>query len=134
MATSSGESGGDLGEERGLGAAPGGVSDEPSSSRDEGAAAQPAGSRASVLWASVVVALVVLLALAVFILENGQHVKVSYFGAHGSLPLGVALLLAAVFGGLVVVLAGTVRILQLRRHARRERRSHRRRAGRTDAA
>ena len=70
------------------------------------------------LWVSVAVALLVLLALAVFILQNGDHVKVSYLGAHGSLPLGVALLLAAVFGGLVVVLAGTVRILELRRRAR----------------
>ncbi|MDA8292072.1 MAG: lipopolysaccharide assembly protein LapA domain-containing protein [Actinomycetota bacterium] len=75
-------------------------------------------TRASGLWVSVAVALLVLLALAVFILQNGDHVKVSYLGAHGSLPLGVALLLAAVFGGLVVVLAGTVRILELRRRAR----------------
>lgn len=81
------------------------------------------GTRAGGLWVSVAVALVVLLVLAVFILENGQHVKVSFFGAHGSLPLGVALLLAAVFGGLVVVAAGTVRILQLRRRARRAERS-----------
>ena len=82
-------------------------------------------TRASGLWASVVVALLVLLVLAVFILENGQHVKVGFFGSHGTLPLGVALLLAAVFGGLVVVLAGTVRILQLRRRSRRQERSHR---------
>lgn len=78
-------------------------------------------TRASGLWAAVVVALVVLLALLVFILENGRHVDVRFFGAHGHLPLGVALLLAAVFGGLAVVLAGTARILQLRRRARRHR-------------
>jgi hypothetical protein len=39
---------------------------------------------------------------------------VSFLGAHGSLPMGVALLLAAVFGVLLVALPGTVRILQLR--------------------
>lgn len=77
-------------------------------------------TRASGLWAAVVVALLVLLVLLVFILENGHDAKVTFFGAHGNLPLGVALLLAAVFGGLVVVLAGTARILQLRRRARRD--------------
>ncbi|MCU1495672.1 MAG: hypothetical protein JWO62_3436 [Acidimicrobiaceae bacterium] len=82
-------------------------------------------TRASGLWATVVVALVALLVLLVFILENGGHAKVSFFGAHGSLPLGVALLLAAVFGGLVVVFAGTARILQLRRRARRQHRASR---------
>lgn len=80
-------------------------------------------TRASGLWATVVVALVLLLALAVFILENGRHVKVSYLGAHGTLPLGIALLLAAIFGGLVVVFAGTARILQLRRRSRSQRRA-----------
>ena len=40
---------------------------------------------------------VVLLLLLIFILQNGTQVSVSYLGAHGHLPLGVALLLA---GGL----------------------------------
>lgn len=80
-------------------------------------------TRASGLWATVVVALLLLLALAVFILENGRHVRVSYLGAHGTLPLGIALLFAAVFGGLVVVFAGTARILQLRRRSRNQRRA-----------
>lgn len=35
---------------------------------------------------------VVLLLLLIFILENGQRVSISYFGAHGHLPVGVALL------------------------------------------
>jgi uncharacterized integral membrane protein len=49
---------------------------------------------------------------------------VSYMGAHGHLPLGVALLLAAVCGVLLVVLAGAARISQLRTVARRHRRAH----------
>ncbi len=44
---------------------------------------------------------------------------ISYFGAHGHLPLGVALLLAAVLGVLLVVIPGAGRIIQLRRTARR---------------
>src|SRR5713226_2312657 len=68
-------------------------------------------TRLSGYWTAIVVGLVVLL---VFILENSQKVKVSFFGAHARLDEGVALLLAAVIGGLVVVLAGAARILQLR--------------------
>jgi Lipopolysaccharide assembly protein A domain len=45
-----------------------------------------------------------------------------YFGTHGHLPLGVALLLAAVLGVLLVVIPGTARIIQLRITARRHRR------------
>ena len=40
-------------------------------------------------------------------------------GWRWSLPLGVAILLAAVCGGLITVLAGTVRMFQLRRTAKK---------------
>jgi len=80
---------------------------------------------------TVTLAAVVLLLLLVFILENGRTVDVAYFGFHGHLPLGVALLLAAVFGVLLVAIPGYGRIIQLRRAAKRPDRptagSHRRR-------
>ena len=65
---------------------------------------------------------VVLLLLLIFILENSQSVSIGYFGAHGHLPLGVALLLTAVLGVLLVVIPGTALIIQLRITARRHRR------------
>ena len=71
---------------------------------------------------------VILLLLLIFILQNGQKVDISYLGMHGHLPLGVALLLAAVCGVLLVVLAGTARISQLRATARRHRRIDAKRA------
>lgn len=77
-------------------------------------------SRMGGLWIILISAAFVLLLLLIFILQNGQAAKVSFLGAHGSLPMGVALLLAAIFGVLLVALPGTVRILQLRsagRHA-----------------
>ncbi|HLI16059.1 MAG TPA: lipopolysaccharide assembly protein LapA domain-containing protein [Acidimicrobiales bacterium] len=83
----------------------------------------PARTRTSALWVAIVATLVILAVLIVFILENGQHVKVSFFGAHGHLPLGVALLAAAVVGGLFVVLVGAARIVQLRLRHRRSRRA-----------
>lgn len=76
-------------------------------------------TRASATWVAVIAAMVALVVVLVFILENLRSVKVTFFGAHWSVPLGVDLLLAAVLGGLVVVLVGMVRILQLRREARR---------------
>jgi len=73
------------------------------------------------LWVGLAVAAVVLVFLLVFILENGQSADIGYFGAHGHLPLGVALLLAAVAGVLLVIIPGTARIIQLRLNARRHR-------------
>jgi uncharacterized integral membrane protein len=85
---------------------------------------KPKHTRTSGLWVAVGFFAVLLLLLLIFILQNGKTVDVSYMGAHGHLPLGVALLLAAVCGVLLVVLAGAARISQLRTVARRHRRAH----------
>jgi len=71
------------------------------------------------VWVALVVAAFVFLLLLIFILQNGQRAQVSFLGAHGHLPMGVALLLAAVFGVLLVALPGTARIIQLRMLGRR---------------
>jgi uncharacterized integral membrane protein len=62
-------------------------------------------TRISAVWVVLALFDVVLLPLLVFILENSQRVDISYFGAHGHLPLGVALLLAAVPGSALTVIA-----------------------------
>ncbi len=80
-------------------------------------------TRTSGLWVAVGFFAVILLLLLIFILQNGKTVDVSYMGAHGHLPLGVAMLLSAVCGVLLVVLAGAARISQLRTVARRHRRA-----------
>jgi lipopolysaccharide assembly protein A len=74
-------------------------------------------------WVAVALFAVVLLLLLVFILENSQQVNIGYFGAHGHLPLGVALLLAAILGVLLIVIPGAGRMIQLRRTARRHRKA-----------
>jgi uncharacterized integral membrane protein len=91
-------------------------------------------TRTSGLWVAVGCFAVILLLLLIFILQNGKTVDVSYMGAHGHLPLGVAMLLAAVAGVLLVVLAGAARIGQLRTVARRHRRAHARQAKAADNA
>jgi uncharacterized integral membrane protein len=73
------------------------------------------------IWVAAALFALVLLLLLIFILQNGQRVSVGYFGAHGHLPLGVALLLAAVLGVLLVVIPGSARIVQLRLTALRHR-------------
>ena len=85
-------------------------------------------TRTSGIWVAVGFFAVILLLLLIFILQNGTQVGVSYLGMHGHLPLGVALLLAAVCGVLLVVLAGTARIGQLRATARRHRKVDAKRA------
>jgi uncharacterized integral membrane protein len=77
-------------------------------------------SRVGEVWVAAVLFALVLLLLLIFLLQNGQRAEVSFFGAHGQLPMGVALLLAAVFGILLIALPGTARIVQLRMLSRRQ--------------
>jgi uncharacterized integral membrane protein len=81
-------------------------------------------SRVGGVWVAAVAFAVILLLLLIFVLENGQKAEISFFGQHGHLPQGVALLLAAVFGILLVAIPGSVRIIQFRMRERQHRRSH----------
>jgi uncharacterized integral membrane protein len=74
------------------------------------------------VWAAVACALVVLIVLIAFILQNQEYVQVKFFGLEGSVPLGMALFIAAVGGGVLVAIAGAARIIQLRLAAHRVRR------------
>lgn len=79
------------------------------------------GSRTSGIWSATVALIVVLILLAVFILQNTQRVEVSYFGWNGQAPLSATLLIAAAGGALLVASAGALRILQLRRRVKKDR-------------
>jgi len=76
-------------------------------------------TRTSGIWAAVVVLVILLVLLAIFVLQNVQEVEVSYLGWEGTAPLAAALLIATATGALIAVVAGTLRILQLRRRVRR---------------
>jgi uncharacterized integral membrane protein len=76
-------------------------------------------TRAAALWSALIVGFVVLILLLVFIMQNTDSTTIHLFAWQWNLPVGVAILLAAVCGGLVTVLAGTSRILQLRRAAKK---------------
>lgn len=68
------------------------------------------------------VAVVFLVFLLVFIVQNLTRSNVYFLGAAGTLPMGVAMLFAAVAGALLLALFGSARILQLRHGARRRNR------------
>jgi uncharacterized integral membrane protein len=76
-------------------------------------------TRVSGAWISAIVAIVLLALLLVFILQNLNSVTVYFLGAAGSLPVGVAMLLSALGGMVVIALIGGARILQLKRQSRR---------------
>lgn len=82
-------------------------------------------TRASATWTAVAVSLLALVVVLVFILQNLQDAKVHFFSVSWTAPLGADLLFAAVLGGLLVFAAGSLRLLQLRRLARRGTRQRR---------
>jgi uncharacterized integral membrane protein len=87
----------------------------------EESSSSPRFTRVSATWVATAAALVLLLLLIVFILQNSTSVAVHFFWFSGSLSLGMALLIAAVAGGVVVAIAGIARVTQLRLNARRTR-------------
>jgi uncharacterized integral membrane protein len=70
---------------------------------------------------AITATIILLLLLVIFIAQNGQKVEVHFLGFSGTMSLAVALLAATVAGGLLTVMVGTARIVQLRFLARRNR-------------
>ena len=62
--------------------------------------------------------MVALVIMLVFIFQNMRETTVSFLGFSGGAPLGLALVAAALLGGIIVFALGSVRIIQLRKLAR----------------
>lgn len=80
---------------------------------------RPAVTSAGMVWVSTVAALVLLVLLIAFIVQNQDDVRVRFFTLEGTISLGMALFSAAVGGGVLVAVAGAVRIIQLRSRSHR---------------
>lgn len=93
---------------------------EPAPSPEEDLLAR---TRVSGTWVAIIIFAVILILLLIFVLQNTQSVEISYITADFKLPLAVAMLLSAVAGVLLTAIAGTSRILQLRRRVRKSQRS-----------
>jgi uncharacterized integral membrane protein len=103
-------------------ASPGELPPEPADPAKKGKGhAEPAigFTRAGALWTALIVGFLILILLLIFIAQNTADTAFTFVGMHWTLPLGVAILLAAVGGGLLTVAVGTARIIQLRRAAKK---------------
>ncbi|BBX19779.1 hypothetical protein CRI77_06480 [Mycolicibacterium duvalii] len=81
-------------------------------------------TRAAALWASLTLGFLILIVLLIFIAQNTESAEFAFLGWRWSLPLGVAILFAAVAGGLITVAVGAVRMFQLRRAAKKNLLAH----------
>ena len=70
------------------------------------------------MWTALILGFLILIVLLIFIAQNTTTTAFQFLGWHWSLPLGVAILFAAVAGGLITVAVGAVRMVQLRRAAK----------------
>ncbi|MGC4111731.1 MAG: lipopolysaccharide assembly protein LapA domain-containing protein [Nocardioides sp.] len=75
-------------------------------------------SRVGRVWVAVVVFALVLVLLIVFFAQNTDRVAVRFLGWTWHAPLAVVVLSGVVAGMILTVVAGTLRILQLRRRVR----------------
>ena len=71
------------------------------------------------VWVSLILGAVITVLLLVFIIQNNTASQFQYFGWNFSLPLGVAMLLAAIAGVLVAGIVGSVRIFILSRRLKK---------------
>jgi uncharacterized integral membrane protein len=76
-------------------------------------------SRTSMLWVATVGFGLVLLVLIILVLQNTQKVEFTFLWWEGTPPLAAALLIAAAGGIAITAIAGSLRILQLRRRVKR---------------
>lgn len=76
-------------------------------------------TRTAALWTALVIGFLVLILLLVFIIQNGNEVPIHLFTWEWKVQLGVAILLAAVAGGLLAFSVAGIRLLQLRLAARK---------------
>jgi uncharacterized integral membrane protein len=78
-------------------------------------------TRTSAAWFATAVGVIVGVALIDFIAQNTRDVRIEFFGAHGQMPIAVALLAALVAGAIIVLAIGVGRVAQLRLTMRRQR-------------
>jgi uncharacterized integral membrane protein len=97
------------------------TAEPPAAAAERSAATSPVipPTRAGHTWLALAAGMFFLVVVLVFILQNLHSVRVHFFWATWTIPLAVDLLLATVLGGLIMFTAGSLRIVQLRRVAKR---------------
>ncbi|WP_194814621.1 lipopolysaccharide assembly LapA domain-containing protein [Nocardia sp. XZ_19_385] len=77
------------------------------------------GTRTGWTWVGLIASALILIVLLVFILQNLNSVRVGLLFWEFNLPIGIAVLLSAIGGALLMATVGGLRILQLRRAVKR---------------
>jgi uncharacterized integral membrane protein len=96
------------------------VAEGPQTSDTTGpAAAEVKFTRTAALWSSLILGFLILIVLLIFIAQNTASTPFTFLSWHWNLQLGVAILLAAVCGGLITALVSAARMFQLRRVAKK---------------
>lgn len=85
----------------------------------DGNVAEVGFTRAAALWTSLILGFLILIVLLIFITQNTASTPFTFLTWHWNLPLGVAILLAAVGGGLITAGVSAARMFQLRRAAKK---------------
>ena len=83
---------------------------DPAQQKDE---VPSSGGKTATTWIALILGAIVLVLLLIFVIQNNVSARFQYFGAEFDLPLGVAMLLAAIAGALVMALVGSVRMIQM---------------------
>jgi len=71
------------------------------------------GGKTAGVWIALILGAIVLVMLLIFVIQNNTPAAFVYFATEFQLPLGVAMLLAAIAGALVMALVGSVRMMQM---------------------
>lgn len=72
-------------------------------------------TRASRAWSRILPALILLAIILVFVFQNLGTTKITFIVFSGTVPLALALIVAAALGGILVLTIGSIRIMQLRK-------------------
>jgi uncharacterized integral membrane protein len=70
-------------------------------------------------WIALILGALILVMLLIFILQNNVPADFAYLGWTFTLPLGIAMLFAAIAGVLIMALFGSVRLFKLGHRVRR---------------
>ncbi len=80
------------------------------------------GSLAASTWVALIVGFLLLILLIVFIMQNQQSVELNFFTWTGQFPAGIAFLIFAIAGALIMALVGGWRMFELRRQVKKAQR------------
>lgn len=73
------------------------------------------GGATGATWVALIIGLIILILLLVFVLQNMNDVLIAYMAWEFTLPLGVAMLLAAIAGALIMAMVGSIRLIVVSR-------------------